>query len=76
MMMMLLPTQNRDVVISSDNAAWDSTRRNLAAERVTVITRSMQPNSKQLRWTSDASDSYTITEIEDNDDDKTGTSIP
>ncbi len=65
MMMMLLPTQNRDVVISSDNAAWDSTRRNLVAERVTVITRSMQPNSKQLRWTSDASDSYTITEIED-----------
>ncbi|KAL3811145.1 hypothetical protein ACHAXA_001360 [Cyclostephanos tholiformis] len=36
----------------------------LVADRVTVVTKSMQPNSKQLRWTSDASNSYTITEDE------------
>ncbi|KAL3797484.1 hypothetical protein ACHAW5_010093 [Stephanodiscus triporus] len=40
----------------------------LVADRVTVVTRSMQPNSKQLRWTSDASDSYTITEEDDDED--------
>jgi len=37
----------------------------LVADKVTVVTRSMQPNSKQLRWTSDASSSYTIAEEED-----------
>ena len=39
----------------------------LVADRVTVVTRSMQPNSKQLRWTSDAGDSYTISEDDDGD---------
>ena len=40
----------------------------LVADRVTVVTRSMQPDSKQLRWTSDAGDSYTISEEDDDDD--------
>jgi hypothetical protein len=40
----------------------------LVADRVTVVAKSMQPNSKQLRWTSDASDSYTITEEEEGTD--------
>ncbi len=46
----------------------------LVADRVTVVTRSMQPNSKQLRWTSDAGDSYTISE-DDDDDDAAGDAI-
>ena len=46
----------------------------LVADRVTVVTRSMQPDSKTLRWTSDAGDSYTISE-EDDDDDTAGDAI-
>ena len=46
----------------------------LVADRVTVVTRSMQPGSKTLRWTSDAGDSYTISE-EDDDDDAAGDAI-
>mmetsp|Transcript_34618 Transcript_34618/g.58751 ORF Transcript_34618/g.58751 Transcript_34618/m.58751 type:complete len:753 (-) Transcript_34618:178-2436(-) len=34
----------------------------LVAERVEVVTKSMQPDSPQLKWTSDASSSYTISE--------------
>ena len=34
----------------------------LVADKVEVITKSMQPNSPQLKWTSDASNSYTISE--------------
>ena len=34
----------------------------LVADKVDVITKSMQPNSPQLKWTSDASSSYTISE--------------
>ena len=40
----------------------------LVADKVEVVTKSMQPGSKQYRWTSDASSSYTITE-EDNPQD-------
>lgn len=34
----------------------------LVADKVEVVTKSMQPNSTQLKWTSDASSSYTISE--------------
>ena len=34
----------------------------LVADRVEVITKSMQPNSQQWKWTSDASSSYTISD--------------
>ena len=34
----------------------------LVADKVEVVTKSMQPNSVQLRWTSDASSKYTISE--------------
>ncbi|KAL7542426.1 hypothetical protein ACHAWF_007174 [Thalassiosira exigua] len=34
----------------------------LVADRVEVVTKSMQPGSDQLKWTSDASSSYTISE--------------
>jgi len=34
----------------------------LVADRVEVATRSMQPGSPQMKWTSDASSSYTISE--------------
>ena len=40
----------------------------LVADKVEVVTRSMQPNSVQLRWTSDASSKYTIAEDDDSDD--------
>jgi len=34
----------------------------LVADKVEVVTKSMQPGASQLKWTSDASSSYTITE--------------
>mmetsp|Transcript_23613 Transcript_23613/g.51132 ORF Transcript_23613/g.51132 Transcript_23613/m.51132 type:complete len:773 (+) Transcript_23613:54-2372(+) len=34
----------------------------LIADKVDVVTKSMQPNSPQMKWTSDASSSYTISE--------------
>ena len=34
----------------------------LVADKVEVVTKSMQPDSKQYRWASDASSSYTISE--------------
>eukprot|EP00584_Thalassiosira_punctigera_P016732 CAMPEP_0172555084 /NCGR_PEP_ID=MMETSP1067-20121228/57903_1 /TAXON_ID=265564 ORGANISM="Thalassiosira punctigera, Strain Tpunct2005C2" /NCGR_SAMPLE_ID=MMETSP1067 /ASSEMBLY_ACC=CAM_ASM_000444 /LENGTH=749 /DNA_ID=CAMNT_0013343593 /DNA_START=27 /DNA_END=2276 /DNA_ORIENTATION=+ len=34
----------------------------LVADKVEVVTKSMQPGSTQLKWTSDASSSYTISE--------------
>lgn len=39
----------------------------LVADKVEVVTKSMQPNSVQLRWTSDASSKYTIAEDTDSD---------
>jgi heat shock protein beta len=38
----------------------------LVSEKVEVVTKSMQPGSPQLRWTSEAGSSYTI--VEDNED--------
>lgn len=40
----------------------------LVADKVEVVTKSMQPNSVQLRWTSDASSQYTIAEDTDDSD--------
>ncbi|KAL7427387.1 hypothetical protein ACHAXH_002100 [Discostella pseudostelligera] len=40
----------------------------LVADKVEVVTKSMQPNSVQLRWTSDASSQYTIAEDADDSD--------
>lgn len=40
----------------------------LIADKVEVITRSMQPGSPQLRWTSSAGSSYTIADDSDNPD--------
>jgi HSP90 family molecular chaperone len=40
----------------------------LVADKVEVVTKSMQAGSKCLRWTSDASSSYTIEEVSPGDD--------
>mmetsp|Transcript_36576 Transcript_36576/g.53709 ORF Transcript_36576/g.53709 Transcript_36576/m.53709 type:complete len:754 (+) Transcript_36576:88-2349(+) len=40
----------------------------LVADKVTVVTKSMQPNSKQLKWESSAGNSFTITEDDDTDE--------
>jgi len=40
----------------------------LVAERVEVITKSMQPNSKQLKWESKAGSSFTISDCDDSVD--------
>jgi len=40
----------------------------LVANKVEVVTKSMQEGSKQYRWTSDAGASYTIEECEEDDD--------
>jgi len=47
----------------------------LVAERVEVITKSMQPNSKQLKWESSAESSFTISESTDEPMESSGTRL-
>lgn len=47
----------------------------LVADKVEVVTKSMQPNSVQLRWTSDASSKYTIAEETDDPIEGSGTRL-
>jgi len=47
----------------------------LVADKVEVVTKSMQPGSPQLRWTSDASNSYTIAEDSSEPIDGSGTRL-
>lgn len=47
----------------------------LVADKVEVVTKSMQPDSPQLRWTSDASSSYTIAEDSSEPIDGSGTRL-
>jgi heat shock protein beta len=47
----------------------------LVADKVEVVTKSMQPDSPQWRWTSDASSSYTISEDKSDPIDGSGTRL-
>jgi len=47
----------------------------LVADKVEVVTKSMQPDSPQLKWTSDASSSYTISENSDDPIEGSGTRL-